>query len=159
MKEKISVFIKQSFVLTGKYFLGKTITSLVIAAICLLSFLLLDIKLLGLIIPIIFLTNFIPIIGPWSGTILCGLIVVFQAPLLALYAVLITLALQLIEQFILLPLFIGKAIDLKPLLIIIVIIISSIFLGFWGVLFAVPLAAIIKAGYQIFFTKDRPSNI
>lgn len=159
MKNKFDNFIKQSFITTGKYFIGKTITSLIIVIVCLIVFLLLDIKLIALLLVLIFLTNFIPIFGPWLGTIICGVIVVFQEPILALYVIATLLILQLIEQFLLIPLIIGKSIDLKPLFIVLVIILSSIFLGFWGVFFAIPIASIVKIGYTIFIKKQEESDI
>jgi len=161
MKNKIKTFITQSFKSTGKYFVSKTITSLIIVIISLIIYLFLDIKLLPIILALVFFTNFIPVFGPWIGTILSGVIVLFQSPLQALYVVITLLILQIIEQFLLIPLIVGKAIDVKPLFIVLVLILSSVFLGFWGVLFAVPLASIIKIGYTIFIknqTKE-DSNI
>jgi len=150
MKNKFLMFIKQSFISTGKYFIGKTITSLIIIVICLITYLLLGIKLIPVILIIVFITNFVPIFGPWVGTVISGLIVVFQDPLLALYVIITLLLLQIIEQFLLIPLIIGKSIDLKPLFIVLILIVSSIFLGFWGVLFAIPIASVVKIGYTIF---------
>ncbi|MBN2853020.1 MAG: AI-2E family transporter [Clostridia bacterium] len=154
MKNKFITFINQSFISTGKYFIGKTITSLIIGVVSFVVFTLLDIKLSWLIALIFFIANFIPIFGPWAGAILGGIIVIFQAPLFALYVIITSVLLQLIEQFLLIPLIIGKAIDLKPLIIVVVLILASLFLGFWGVLFAIPIASVIQIGYNIFIKKE-----
>jgi len=159
MKNKIKAFITQSFKSTGKYFLGKTITSLLIIIICLIVYSLLDIKLIPIILILVFFTNFIPVFGPWIGTVISGVIVLFQSPLQALYVVITLLILQIIEQFLLIPLIVGKAVDVKPLFVVVILILSSVFLGFWGVLFAIPLASIIKIGYTIFIRKEDSQNL
>lgn len=154
MKDKLLKFIRQSFTTTGKYFIGKTITSLIIGIVSFTVFTLLDIKLSWLVALILFLSNFIPIFGPWAGAVFGALIVIFQAPVFALYVIITSVLLQLIEQFLLIPLIIGKAIDLKPLVIVVVLILASLFLGFWGVLFAIPIASIVQIAYNIFIKKE-----
>jgi predicted PurR-regulated permease PerM len=129
------------------------ITSIIIGVVAYTVFYFLNINLSGLLGGIIGVSNMVPVIGPWLGLIIVSVIAVFQEPLFALYAALVALVLQLIEQFFLIPLIIGKALDLKPLMVVIAIIAGSFLLGFWGVIFAVPIAASVKIGYDIFIKK------
>lgn len=152
---KLGRFLSESTVSVGKYIVGKIITSTIIGILAYIVFKILGINLPWLLALILGITNFIPVFGGWVGMILCAVIIVFFNPLFALYTTLTALVLQLLEQFLLLPLIVGKAVDLNPLLIICVIVIGSMAFGFWGVLLAVPIAATVKIGYNIFLKKDK----
>ncbi|MBN2559037.1 MAG: AI-2E family transporter [Clostridia bacterium] len=157
--EKTGLFIAESSKSVGKYVAGKIATSLIIGLISFIVFKLLGINLAWLLALILCLTNLVPVIGPWIGLILVAVIIVFFNPIFALYTTITALLLQLMEQFLLLPLIVGKAVNLKPMLIIIVLILGSIFFGFWGVILAIPIAAIIKIWYGIFVKDHYKDNI
>lgn len=151
--QKMKKFLSSSATSVGKYFVAKLITSIIIGIATVIFCNLLDIKpawLLGIIAGI---GNFIPIVGPWIVLIVCGVVAVFQIPINALYIIIFCIGIQAVDQFLLTPLIVGKSIDMSPLLIIVVVTIASMFLGFWGLLFAVPIASIIKIGYTIFIKK------
>lgn len=150
---KTGRFFVESSVSVGKYIIGKLITSTVIGFIAFIVFKLLGINLAWLLALILALTNIVPVFGPWAGLLICAVIIVFFEPVFALYTTLTALILQIMEQFILLPVIVGKAVDLKPMLIICVLILGSLFFGFWGVLFAIPIAAVVKIWYNIFIAK------
>jgi len=148
--DKINRLITESFRATGKYFYSKIITSIIIAVISYIVFRLLGVKFSAVLSVILGTTNLIPAFGPWVGITVCALISVFQEPLYALYASITALILQLLEQFLLIPVFAGKALDLKPLVIIFAVITGSVLFGFWGIIFAIPAAAALKIAYKIF---------
>lgn len=157
--QKMKKFVSSSAETVGKYFLAKLITSIIIGIATVVFCNLLDIKpawLLGIIAGI---GNFIPIVGPWIVLVVCGVVALFQLPINALYIVIFCIAIQTIDQFLLTPLIVGKSVDMSPLLIILVLTIASMFLGFWGLLFAVPIASIIKIGYTIFIKKKDNAEV
>jgi predicted PurR-regulated permease PerM len=150
---KTGRFIAESSISVGKYVVGKLLTSLIIGLLAFLVFKLIGIRLAWMYALILGLTNIVPVFGPWVGVIVCALIVVWFEPIFALYTTLTGLLLQILEQFILLPIIVGKAVDLKPMLVICVLILGSLAFGFWGVLLAIPIAAIMKIWYNIFISK------
>jgi len=152
---KLGRFASESAISVSKYIMGKLITSAILGIIAFLVFKLLGINLAWLLALILGLTNIVPVFGGWVGMILCAIIAVFFSPIFIVYTTLTALLLQLLEQFVLLPLIVGKAVDLKPLLVICVLIIGSLVFGFWGVLLAIPIAAVIKIGYTIFLKKEK----
>lgn len=156
-QNKIMRFISESISATGRYFYTKLLTSLIIAFSSYFIFEMLEIKLSGVLSTILGITNLIPVFGPWVGVILCAVIVVFQQPVFALYTSIIAILLQLLEQFLLMPMIAGKSLDLKPLAIILSLFLGSLLFGFWGVIFAVPVAAAVKIGYKIFVKEDKTS--
>lgn len=153
--QKTEQFITESSISVGRYIVGKLITSALIGLIAFIVFKLLDINLAWLLALILAITNLVPVFGPWVGLIICAVIVVFFKPIFMLYTTLTALILQLLEQFVLLPIIVGKAVDLKPMLIICVLILGSVIFGFWGVLLAIPIAAIVKIWYNIFIAKNK----
>ncbi len=155
---KVNRFMFGSVKTFGKYLAGKTVASIVVGISTFLFCYLLDIKPAWLLAIIAGLGNMIPIVGPWAVLIICALVAVFQTPINALYIAIFCLGIQAVDQFLITPLIVGKSIDLNPLIIIVVVTIGSIFLGFWGLIFAVPIAAIIKLGYTIFIKKRDKNN-
>lgn len=158
-KTKLNKFFFNSVETFGKYMAGKIAASIVVGITTYIFCRIVGIIPAWLLASIAGLGNLIPIIGPWAVLIICALIAVFQTPVYALYITIFCIAIQALDQFLITPLIIGKSIDLHPLLIIAVLVIGSIFLGFWGLLFAVPIAAIVKLGYQIFIKqKEKDLN-
>ena len=152
-KTKLNKFAFGSVETVSKYIAGKTVASLIVGAGTWLFCYLLGIKPAWLLAIIAGLGNLIPIAGPWAALIICALVTVFQKPINALYIVMFCIGIQALDQFLITPLIVGKSISLSPFLIIAVVVVGSMFLGFWGLLFAIPAAAIIKLAFSIFIKK------
>lgn len=152
-KTKVNKFLFRSVETFGKYMAGKIVASIIVSIATFIFCRIIGINPAWLLAIIAGLGNLIPIVGPWVVLIICSLVAVFQVPIYALYIAIFCIAIQALDQFLITPLVVGKSIDLSPLLIIVVVTIGSIFLGFWGLLFAVPIAAIVKLAYTIFIKK------
>jgi predicted PurR-regulated permease PerM len=63
----------------------------------------------------------------------------------------LTFLLQFIDNAIIVPLVVGKSIDLGPVTTILVVLVGSQFWGLLGLLIAVPIAAMIKAAVQVIY--------
>ncbi len=150
LQEKLQVFFRESMRITVQYFKAKLIISLILAVVAGGIFSLLDIPLYGLFGAVFGISNLVPVFGSLIASIIICVVLLFIKPILALYVLFVILGLQILEQFILTPLIMGKAIELKPLVIIGVVMAAGIFAGFWGMLFALPIAASIKIAYDIF---------
>ena len=154
---QVKTFVKKSVSVTLKYFLAKLLSSLLIAVGSSVVFWLLGVPLAfvwGLLAGI---GNAIPVFGQWIGMALSigGVWLASQDWKCALYALITLIVLQILEEFVIEPLIVGKSTSLKPILIIAIMLIAGAFCGFWGVLFAVPAAAIVKLAYEIFWLKKK----
>lgn len=90
--------------------------------------------------------SILPFIGPAVGLIPSAIILFFDSyqvlPLIVL--VLVFVAIEGIEGYLLYPLFLGKDLELNPLSIIVSLFAGGALLGFLGVLLAVPMFCVVK---------------
>jgi len=93
-------------------------------------------------------TEMIPIIGPIIGAVPAVLVALAQDPLKALWVALAFLAIQQIENNLIVPKIQGDFLRLHPGVIIVLLVVAGAFGGFWYVLFIVPVAAMVRDLYQ-----------
>jgi len=153
----VKKFVKKSFSVTLKYFAAKFLVSVIITVGCYIVLSILDVRWAFLWAVLAGVGNFIPVFGQWIGMIgaIGGAWLMSGDWKIALYTLLTIIVLQVLDEFLFTPLLVGKATSIKPLLIIVVMLLASSFLGFWGIMFAVPIAAIIKLAYEIFYVSKK----
>ncbi|HHU82462.1 MAG TPA: AI-2E family transporter [Firmicutes bacterium] len=140
----IADYIKEAVYILQTYFTGRLKISFLLGVVCYIVLYLLEIRLKGLLSIIVAVANLLPYLGPVIGMILSALIVVFQEPILAVWVTLLNLGLQLLDSFVFSPVILGKSLGLPPLIVLAVALIGGAFFNIWGVVFAVPVAAIIN---------------
>ncbi|MFS0893159.1 AI-2E family transporter [Microbacterium sp. 179-I 3D3 NHS] len=94
---------------------------------------------------LVFLGSFIPIVGAVvTGAFAVFLALVYNGPWIALWMLLVVLAVQQIEGHILQPIMMGSAVKVHPLAVVLVVAGGAMIAGIPGALFAVPLAAFVN---------------
>lgn len=88
------------------------------------------------------LTEAIPYIGPWLGAIPAVIIAFLQSPTLALLVIILYVVIQQVENVLLTPNIMHRAVGLDPLVIIVILLIGGKLAGPLGMILAVPLATI-----------------
>lgn len=102
----------------------------------------------------------IPYVGPILAVIPAALVALTISPLTALLVIIFYIVIQQIENHIIVPLIMKKAVGLDPVIIIISLLIGATLLGFLGILAAVPFAAALNIFLGDFFeNKEREKNI
>lgn len=95
---------------------------------------------------VVFVGSFVPIVGAFvSGLVAVILAFVAKGPLTAMLMLLAVIAVQQIEQQLLQPLLLGRAVRVHPLAVILGIATGIILGGVIGALVAVPLVAVVNA--------------
>lgn len=134
---------KESNYIFARFFIGKSLDSLIIGAICFVGLTLLGNQYALLLALIIGVTNMIPYFGPFIGGIPAVLITLFEGFLPALLVALFVLALQQFDGLYLGPKILGDSIGLSPFWIIVSILIGGAIWGTLGMFFGAPLCAIL----------------
>ena len=143
-KDNIISFIKESFAILVRYFTGRLKISLILGVVCYIVLWILDIRLKLLISFIVAAANLVPYIGPMAAMVISALIVIFQNPIYTLWVTVMSFGLQLLDSFVLSPLILGKSLGLPAIVVLVAIIVGGSVFSFWGIVFAVPVAAIIS---------------
>lgn len=124
------------------YVRGQMLVCLSIGAYLSLCFTLLHLPygfLLGIVTGLL---TFIPYVGMLSGSITALLLTAVHMPtwFSFLSLTLVLLGGQVLEAAVLIPFFIGRRVGMHPVWVLFAIFASGALLGFWGVLFALPIA-------------------
>ena len=91
------------------------------------------------------IANIIPYFGPIMGSIPAVIVGLLSgSPIKALLAVIVLVVVQQIDGTLISPRIVGNSVGLHPVFVMLSIIIGGAYFGLWGMLIAVPIAAIIK---------------
>jgi len=93
------------------------------------------------------ITNIIPFVGPYIGGILPVLVAFTYNVTFGIIVLIVILAIQTIEGNIIYPIIMSKSIKVRPVISITSVLVFGYYLGFIGMIFAVPLVASIKEIY------------
>ncbi len=102
----------------------------------------------GLVSLAVAVTNLIPTFGPVIGAVIGGFILLLVKPLHALIFLLFTLVLQFLDGYVIKPKLFGGSLGVSGLLILAAIIVCGNMFGIVGILFAIPLAAILDFVFE-----------
>jgi len=105
---------------------------------------------LGLIAGVL---EIIPFIGPIMGAVPAVLVATIQEPLLGLWTLLLFIGIQQLENIFLVPRISGKAVQLHPAVIMVVLVLGNQAAGFWGLLLAVPVTAIVRDVFKYLYLR------
>jgi predicted PurR-regulated permease PerM len=103
------------------------------------------------------IANIIPYFGPIIGSVPAVIVGLLSgSPAKALFAVAVLIMVQQIDSILISPKIVGNSEGLHPVFVMLSIIIGGAYFGLWGMLIAVPTAAIIKM-FLIRWAEDKKS--
>ncbi len=125
----------------GGWLIGQVELSLVIGVVVYLGLTVLGVQGALLLAVVAAVGEAIPIVGPVLSAIPAVIVALTQSPLLALATAIMYLVVQQLENNLLVPKIMERAVAIHPLAVIIALIIGGELLGIGGALVAVPVAA------------------
>lgn len=128
----------------SKYISGAAIDCLFISVTVFISYLIIGIPYAFLFAAFAAITNLIPYLGPYIGLTPVVLSVGFAHPLQALIAVGVVLTLQQIDGNIIYPKVVGSAVEVHPVTIMVLMLVTGSLYGLVGMLIAVPFYSLVK---------------
>lgn len=126
------------------YVLGQVIVSLCVGTMVFIWYVIIGLDYSLILALVAMLTNVIPFIGPFIGTIPAVIVGLMDSPTMMLLVLLGVVIAQQIESNLISPQVMGRALDVHPLTIILLIMVAGSLAGFMGLILAVPAYAVAK---------------
>ncbi len=146
-------FLEESDEIFGKFMGGKLIESLILSIISGAGLFLIGVP-YG--IPMGFLmgfANIIPYVGPFIGAVPPILLAFVEQPSLAIWVIILTIAVQQIDNIFIGPKILGGRVGISDFTVFVSVLIGGAMFGMLGMVFSVPIASIIKLVYDRYLNK------
>lgn len=142
---KFAGFFTEVYQVVIGYLCGQLLDAAIMGALFAVTFWFIGIP-YGVIIGIFSgFSNLIPYFGAAVAFLLAVLSGLFSTdPMRAVYAAIVILLLQQLDSAVIVPRVVGSRVELHPVLVLLSLAVFGGFFGFWGLLFAVPLGALLK---------------
>lgn len=133
---------------------GQLTEAVIIGVLCFFGMLILRIPYAGAVSAFVAVTALVPIFGAWLGGGLGAFLILLADPIKAVWFVLYLLILQQVEGNLIYPKVVGKSVGLPGLLVLVAVTIGGGAFGVWGMLFSVPVCAVLYNLYLEFMQKS-----
>lgn len=144
-RPEILVLARRMNAAVGGFFRGQLAVALIVGVLCSLGLLIIGLPFWLLIGMVAGFFNMIPLVGPYIGGIPALVIALTtKEPITALWVVLIMVAVQQIDNHFISPIVMHRVVKLHPVLVMLALLLGGTLGGFFGLLVAVPTAAILK---------------
>lgn len=137
--------VKQSDEVLGSFFRGQLLVMIALAIVYSIGLWLVGLDLALLIGMVAGLVNFVPYLGFIVGIVMAGIaaLMQFQEALPLLYVAIVFIVGQALEGMLLTPWLVGEKIGLHPVAVIFAVLAGGQLFGFFGILLALPVAAVV----------------
>lgn len=152
MAEKIQIKM-------GGWLWGQLFLALIVAILTFLGLSLLGVPYALILALLAGLLEVVPYLGPIIASIPAIIIAFLQSPFLALLTLILYIVIQQVENYIIVPQVMRRAVGLNPVVIIIAMLIGVKIAGILGLILAVPIAAIISVFLEDFMKQQRPKSL
>ncbi len=143
----------------GRYIRAQILVSIIVGVLCTIVLLILRIDLAILLGFIAGLLNIIPLVGPIIGAVPAALAALFISPLKALLVIILFIAIQQIDNYVISPNIMKYQVRVHPGLIILSLMAGGALFGFWGLIIAVPIVAILQETLKYYlFEKNKTAS-
>ncbi|MCH8298989.1 MAG: AI-2E family transporter, partial [Candidatus Marinimicrobia bacterium] len=131
----------------GSYIRGVLIDGLFVAILSSIGLYMIGLPFFYFVGIIAGLTNMIPYMGPLIGATVAIIVALMSNPeslMIIVYIAAVFAIVQLIDNVVITPVVVSNAVDLHPLVVMLVVLVGGSLLGVTGLIFAIPLTSIAK---------------
>ena len=133
---------------------GQLTEAVIIGVLCFFGMLILRIPYAGAVSAFVAVTALVPIFGAWLGGGLGAFLILLAEPIKAVWFIIYLLILQQVEGNLIYPKVVGKSVGLPGLLVLMAVTIGGGAFGILGMLFSVPVCAVLYSLYLEFMRKS-----
>lgn len=144
---RMTALIYQTF---SNFVSGQVTEAAIIGVLCFAGMLVLGIPYAGAVSVFVAVTALIPMFGAWIGGGFGFVLILLANPMKALWFVIFLLILQQVEGNLIYPKVVGKSVGLPGILVLVAVTIGSEAFGIPGMLFSVPVGAVLYSLYLEF---------
>jgi predicted PurR-regulated permease PerM len=105
------------------------------------------------------ITDLIPVLGALLGAAGVAVVAFTQSPETLLWSMVLLVAYQQLENFVIAPRVMNRAVDLSPASVIIALMVGGSLAGLVGALLALPIAALLKIVFRDYVVQERIDQI
>lgn len=129
----------------GGFFRGQLLVAVIVGVMCSVGLLIVGLRFWFLVGMIAGIFNIVPLIGPWVGGV-PGIVIALTTgtPVQALGVVVVMVVAQQIDNHFITPQVMQRAVQLHPAVVILALLAGGTLGGFFGLLLAVPVTAVLK---------------
>ena len=135
---------------------GQLTEAVIIGILCFLGMLILKLPYAGAISTFVAFTALIPVFGAWLGGGLGAFLILLADPIKAVWFIIYLLLLQQVEGNLIYPKVVGKSVGLPGLLVLMAVTVGGEAFGILGMLFSVPVCAVLYNLYLAFMKNQTP---
>lgn len=134
---------KRTEIKVGKWLQGQLLLGLIVGLMVYVGLSLLHVKFALLLSLLIMVLELVPMVGPVVSAVPAVLLAFLQSPALGLWVIVLYTVVQQLENHVLVPLILGKTLNLNPVVILIALLVGETLAGIPGMVLAVPISTII----------------
>jgi predicted PurR-regulated permease PerM len=155
--EKLRRLLAEINSIVASFIRGQLLDALLVGILCSIGLSIIKLDFAVLIGMTAGISNIIPYFGPIIGSVPAVIVGLLSgSPIKALLAVIVLVVVQQIDSALISPKVVGNSVGLHPVFVMLSIIVGGAYFGLWGMLIAVPTAAIIKM-FLIRWFEDKKS--
>lgn len=143
-RDNIGELVSAMEVKVGHYIIGQTVLCLVIGVLALIAYLIIGLPNAFVLALVAGLLEAVPIIGPLLGAVPAAIVALSIAPDKLIWVIVATVVIQQLENSLLVPRVMSKAVGVNPFVTLLALFAFSSFYGVAGALMAIPIAATIQ---------------
>jgi len=132
----------------GRWIRAQLMLSAVVAGLTFIGLAALGIPLAPALAAFQGMMEFVPILGPWIGGAVGVIVTLAVAPEKAIWVAVVYLAVQLLENILLVPRIHGTYMRIHPAIILVLLPLGAFIAGVWGIILIVPLTATVVGLYK-----------
>ena len=139
----------------GRWLQGQLFLGIVIGVLVYVGLYFLDVRFALLLAVLAGILEIFPYIGPVLAAIPAIILGFLQAPILGLWVLILYIVIQQLENYLIVPLVIGKIVKLNPVAVILALLIGGRLGGIPGMILAVPIAAVVAEFFRDLIKKRK----
>ncbi|PKM79416.1 MAG: hypothetical protein CVU88_05915 [Firmicutes bacterium HGW-Firmicutes-13] len=143
-RRRVRILVEDIDITLGSYIRSQFLISFLVASMIYVGLIIFGVEFAIILAIINGITNIIPYFGPFIGAVPAVFVSLLESPLLALKVILMITFVQQIESHIIAPTILGRNLKLHPVVVILALLTGGSFFGFFGLIFAVPVLAVIR---------------